>query len=126
MSGPDRRAWVEHVMGLPVSVHLRGPGVRDPAVEEGWPASWPSCGPPTRCSARIGRTACWAAARRTARPGRHRRPAGARGGRAARDGPRAHRRMVRRPPPAAAPGRHRLRPSGLVKGWAVERAAGGT
>ncbi|QLQ37052.1 FAD:protein FMN transferase [Micromonospora robiginosa] len=34
MNGPDRRAWVEQVMGLPVSVHLRGPGVRTPAVEE--------------------------------------------------------------------------------------------
>ncbi|MEU8050976.1 FAD:protein FMN transferase [Micromonospora haikouensis] len=29
---PGRRAWVEQVMGLPVSVHLRGPGVRDEAV----------------------------------------------------------------------------------------------
>ena len=28
-----RRAWVEQVMGLPVSIHLRGPGVRD-----GWVA----------------------------------------------------------------------------------------
>jgi thiamine biosynthesis lipoprotein len=28
----DRRAWVVQVMGLPVSVHLRGPGVRSDAV----------------------------------------------------------------------------------------------
>ncbi|WBB75297.1 FAD:protein FMN transferase [Micromonospora sp. WMMD1128] len=34
MSGPDRRAWVEQVMGLPISVHLRGPRVRTRAVEE--------------------------------------------------------------------------------------------
>jgi thiamine biosynthesis lipoprotein len=25
----DRQAWVEQVMGMPVSLHLRGPGVRD-------------------------------------------------------------------------------------------------
>ena len=25
---PDRRAWVEQVMGMPVSIHLRGPGAR--------------------------------------------------------------------------------------------------
>jgi thiamine biosynthesis lipoprotein len=25
-----RRAWVEQIMGLPVSIHLRGPAVRDP------------------------------------------------------------------------------------------------
>lgn len=30
----DRRAWVVQVMGLPVSVHLRGPGVRADAVAE--------------------------------------------------------------------------------------------
>ena len=24
----SRRAWVEQVMGMPVSIHLRGPGVR--------------------------------------------------------------------------------------------------
>ncbi|SBT65288.1 thiamine biosynthesis lipoprotein [Micromonospora sediminicola] len=33
-AGPDRRAWVEQVMGLPVSVHLRGPAVRTEAVAE--------------------------------------------------------------------------------------------
>ncbi|MFF5228762.1 FAD:protein FMN transferase [Dactylosporangium sp. NPDC000521] len=27
-----RRAWVEQIMGLPVSVHLRGPGAGDPAA----------------------------------------------------------------------------------------------
>ncbi|WP_345155173.1 FAD:protein FMN transferase [Micromonospora maritima] len=32
MTGADRRAWVEQVMGLPVSVHLRGPRVRTEAV----------------------------------------------------------------------------------------------
>ncbi|MEU4369507.1 FAD:protein FMN transferase [Micromonospora chersina] len=31
---PDRRAWVVQVMGLPVSVHLRGPEVRTDAVAE--------------------------------------------------------------------------------------------
>ncbi|MGC4889459.1 FAD:protein FMN transferase [Micromonospora sp. DT227] len=30
----DRRAWVAQVMGLPVSVHLRGPRVRTGVVEE--------------------------------------------------------------------------------------------
>ncbi|MDG4799597.1 FAD:protein FMN transferase [Micromonospora sp. WMMD980] len=34
MSGPERRAWVAQVMGLPVSVHLRGPLVRTPGVED--------------------------------------------------------------------------------------------
>ncbi|MFC0003312.1 FAD:protein FMN transferase [Micromonospora siamensis] len=31
---PDRRAWVVQVMGLPVSVHLRGPEVRTDAVAQ--------------------------------------------------------------------------------------------
>lgn len=31
---PDRRAWVVQVMGLPVSVHLRGPEVHTDAVAE--------------------------------------------------------------------------------------------
>jgi len=30
---PDRRAWVEQVMGMPVSIHLRGPGVRSAEAE---------------------------------------------------------------------------------------------
>lgn len=30
---PDRRAWVDQVMGLPVSIHLRGPGVRSAEAE---------------------------------------------------------------------------------------------
>jgi len=30
---PDRRAWVDQVMGMPVSIHLRGPGVRAAATE---------------------------------------------------------------------------------------------
>lgn len=29
MTGHERRAWVEQVMGMPVSLHLRGPGIRD-------------------------------------------------------------------------------------------------
>lgn len=31
--GPPRRAWVEQVMGLPVSIHLRGPDSRTSAAE---------------------------------------------------------------------------------------------
>ncbi len=27
-----RRAWVEQIMGMPISVHLRGPALQDPAV----------------------------------------------------------------------------------------------
>jgi thiamine biosynthesis lipoprotein len=36
MVSPDlpRRAWVEQIMGLPVSVHLRGPDVQTAAVEQ--------------------------------------------------------------------------------------------
>jgi thiamine biosynthesis lipoprotein len=30
----DRRAWVSQIMGMPVSVHLRGPGASGPAAEE--------------------------------------------------------------------------------------------
>ena len=30
---PDRRAWVDQVMGMPVSIHLRGPGVRSGETE---------------------------------------------------------------------------------------------
>jgi FAD:protein FMN transferase len=36
MSGPTRRAWVDQVMGMPVSIHLRGtadPGRRQAAVD---------------------------------------------------------------------------------------------
>ncbi len=29
MTDPGRRAWVEHGMGMPISLHLRGPGIRD-------------------------------------------------------------------------------------------------
>jgi thiamine biosynthesis lipoprotein len=29
----SQRAWVEQVMGLPVSIHLRGPRVRDRDTE---------------------------------------------------------------------------------------------
>jgi FAD:protein FMN transferase len=29
-----RRAWVEQVMGLPISIHLRGPSVRSSGIEE--------------------------------------------------------------------------------------------
>ena len=29
----SQRAWVEQVMGLPVSIHLRGPGTREADVE---------------------------------------------------------------------------------------------
>jgi thiamine biosynthesis lipoprotein len=31
---PERRAWVEHIMGMPVSIHLRGTGVESAAVQE--------------------------------------------------------------------------------------------
>lgn len=31
--GEPRRAWVEHVMGMPVSVHARGPGARGEAAD---------------------------------------------------------------------------------------------
>jgi len=30
---PERRAWVEQVMGMPISVHVRGPGARGPEAE---------------------------------------------------------------------------------------------
>ncbi len=30
----EHRAWVEHVMGMPVSVHARGAGARGPAADE--------------------------------------------------------------------------------------------
>lgn len=30
---PERRAWVEQVMGMPVSIHLRGTGSRSPRAE---------------------------------------------------------------------------------------------
>ena len=47
-----RRAWVEQVMGMPVSVHVRGRGA-DPA--EAWRPGWPgpshTCARSTRCSA---------------------------------------------------------------------------
>jgi thiamine biosynthesis lipoprotein len=33
-AAPPRRAWVEQVMGLPVSVHLRGDGSRSEAADE--------------------------------------------------------------------------------------------
>ncbi|MFI2753680.1 FAD:protein FMN transferase [Cellulomonas sp. P22] len=33
-AGTGRRAWVEQVMGMPVSVHVRGPGARGPDVAQ--------------------------------------------------------------------------------------------
>lgn len=33
-AGPPRRAWGKQIMGLPVSVHLRGPDVDRPAVRD--------------------------------------------------------------------------------------------
>ncbi|HWS57191.1 MAG TPA: FAD:protein FMN transferase [Actinotalea sp.] len=30
--GPDHRAWVEHTMGMPISLHVRGPGARSADV----------------------------------------------------------------------------------------------
>lgn len=32
-SAPERRAWVEHVMGMPISIHLRGQEVRGEVAE---------------------------------------------------------------------------------------------
>jgi len=32
-AGIPRRAWVEHVMGMPVSAHVRGPRAREPGLE---------------------------------------------------------------------------------------------
>src|SRR5450756_1329270 len=31
-TAPDRRAWVEQIMGMPISVHVRGVGARDAAT----------------------------------------------------------------------------------------------
>jgi len=31
-TAPDRRAWVEQIMGMPISVHVRGAGARDAAT----------------------------------------------------------------------------------------------
>ncbi|HWS57325.1 MAG TPA: FAD:protein FMN transferase, partial [Actinotalea sp.] len=30
--GPGHRAWVEHTMGMPISLHVRGPGARSADV----------------------------------------------------------------------------------------------
>ncbi len=67
----SRRAWVEQVMGMPVSIHLRGPDVRGPRRSgrspphtPSWPGSTPSSRPtaPSRRSAGAGEV--------TWRPGR--------------------------------------------------------
>ena len=36
----SRRAWVEQVMGMPVSIHLRGPEVRGPEAERAVAAAY--------------------------------------------------------------------------------------
>ena len=36
----SRRAWVEQVMGMPVSIHLRGPEVRGPDAERAVAAAY--------------------------------------------------------------------------------------
>ena len=121
----DRRAWVEQIMGLPVSVHLRGPRVRtDPVGGTGGAGLRRAAGgrrgvqhvPAGQRAGRLG------ARRARRRPRRRRRCArwwtlcdgpgcGPTGGSTPRGLP--------TPAPAA-----RFDPSGLVKGWAVERAAG--
>ncbi|MEV6905347.1 hypothetical protein [Amycolatopsis sp. NPDC051372] len=34
MTAPDRRAWTLVIMGMPISLHLRGPGVRTDGAAE--------------------------------------------------------------------------------------------
>ena len=79
---PDRRTWVEHVMGLPVSVTVRGAAARDRARRpaRAGPVRRPAPGRP-RCSAPTGptpRSACCAAARCPASSASPRRARGAR------------------------------------------------
>jgi thiamine biosynthesis lipoprotein len=39
---PERRGWVEHVMGMPVSIHLKGDDVRGPDAAEAVSAAYAS------------------------------------------------------------------------------------
>ncbi|MGV1008813.1 MAG: FAD:protein FMN transferase [Dermatophilaceae bacterium] len=118
----SRRAWVEQVMGLPVSIHLRGPDIADADVQRAVAATftelrrmdelfstwqpgshvsrlrsgelaWSDCDPIVGEAARIGELAC-------------RRTGGA---------------FTTWLPDAS--GVPRFDPTGLVKGWAVDRAA---
>ena len=124
-AGPDRRRarYVEHVMGMPISLALRG---RHAADDAGRRRLGRVDG--RRCATSTGSSAPTGADSVVSRLGRgeldpRRLPArGGRGARAGGAGAPELRRCVRRPPPRAGR-RVVLDPSGVVKGWAAERAA---
>ena len=125
----SRRAWVEQVMGLPVSIHLRGPRAHDRRRRGGRGAR-------LRRAPRGGR----AVQHLASRTARCRGCAGARSvwrpaTRSCARSPTSARRRGCGPPARSAPwlpdgaGDLRFDPTGLVKGWAADRAAavlGGT
>ena len=117
------RRYVEHVMGMPISLALRGRHAADDVGRAAGPRSWRRCARSTGCSAptgddsavsRLGRgEVTWP----TARP---RSPRCSPWGEQA---ARGLRRRVRRATAPAPTARLVLDPSGVVKGWAAERAA---
>jgi thiamine biosynthesis lipoprotein len=119
----DRRAWVVQVMGLPVSVHLRGPGVRSDAVAARVEAVFAELRTVDelfstyRPESVIGRMAGRMPDPATADPVVREVVELCELARTRTDGWFDARRL---PLPAGGTG---FDPSGLVKGWAVERAA---
>jgi thiamine biosynthesis lipoprotein len=118
----SRRAWVEQVMGLPVSIHLRGPDVRGPEAERAVAAAY----------AELARLDAVFSTYRPDSPISRRR----RGDLAAGSGDPLVEEVERICAVAAertggaftawlpdADGVLRFDPTGLVKGWAVDRAA---
>ncbi|MEV4773558.1 FAD:protein FMN transferase [Micromonospora humida] len=120
----DRRAWVVQVMGLPVSVHLRGPDVHDDAVAARveqfftWLGTIDATFSAYRPESEIGRLAGREPDPATASP-LVREVAELCELARTRTGGRFDARRL--PLPTGGAG---YDPSGLVKGWAVQRAAG--
>jgi thiamine biosynthesis lipoprotein len=111
---PRRRAWIEHVLGVPVSVHLRGPDAHGAEAELRVGAFF----------ADLRRTDATMTGTTTTGDGAAGEPVTAEVLALCDD---AHWRTggwfdARRLPDLAGAG-SRLNPSGLLKGWAVERAA---
>ena len=117
----ERRAWVEQIMGMPVSVHLRGAGSRSPEAEAAVQAGYDELRAidvlfsPYRVDSEVSRIDAGALTEQEAHPLV----------REVIDLCRIARDLTRGAFDAWRPGDAGMRfdPTGLVKGWAVQRAA---
>ena len=127
VAAPPRRTWVEQVMGLPVSVTVRGPGARSHRPDEAVRALFADLRRVDRVfstyrpDSEISLLRAGTLPRELASPQVREVLDLCEQARRLTDG------LFDADPPRSGPGsdgRRLLDPSGLVKGWAVERAAG--